>query len=50
MFIIGSKRREFTSEYKDEAVKLVIDTGGRATIVAWELGIIEQTLGNWVKA
>ena len=31
-------------------MKLVIDTGGQATIVARELGIIEQTVGNWVKA
>ena len=45
-----SKRRKFTTEYKDEAVKLVINTGGQATIVARELGIVEQALGNWVKA
>ena len=45
-----SKRREFTSEYKDEAVKLVINSGRPATIVARELGIVEQTLGSWVKA
>ena len=45
-----NKRREFTPEHKDEAVKLVIDTGRPTAIVARELGIVEQTLGNWVKA
>jgi EAL domain-containing protein (putative c-di-GMP-specific phosphodiesterase class I)/transposase-like protein len=50
MFIMGSKRREFTPEYKDEAVKLVINTGRPVAVVARELGIVEQTLGNWVKA
>lgn len=47
---MGSKRREFTPEYKDEAVRLVVNTGRRVAIVARELGIVEQTLGNWVKA
>ena len=50
MFIMGSKSREFTPEYKDEAVKLVINTGRPTAVVARELGIVEQTLGNWVKA
>jgi len=50
MFIMGNKRREFTPEYKDEAVKLVINTGRPVAVVARELGIVEQTLGNWVKA
>lgn len=50
MFIMGSKRREFTPEYKDEAVRLVINTGRPVTVVARELGIVEQTLGNGVKA
>ncbi len=42
---MASQRREFTPEYKDEAVKLVIGTGWA---VARELGIKEQTLGRWV--
>ena len=50
MFIMGSKRREFTPEYKGEAVKLVINTGRPVAIVARELGIVEQTLRNWVNA
>ena len=47
---MANKRREFTPEYKDEAVKLVINTGRPVAVVARELGIVEQTLGNWVKA
>lgn len=47
---MGSQRRAYTPEYKDEAVKLVINTGRPVAIVARELGIVEQTLGNWVKA
>ena len=47
---MASKRREFTPEFKDEAVRLLINTGGPVAVVARELGIVEQTLGNWVKA
>ncbi len=45
---MGSQRREFTPEYKDEAVKLVINTGRPVAVVARELGVKEQTLGRWV--
>ncbi|HEY5336516.1 MAG TPA: transposase, partial [Mycobacteriales bacterium] len=31
---MGSQRREFTPEYKDEAVKLVINTGRAVAAVA----------------
>jgi len=50
MFIMGSQRREFTAEYKDEAVKLVVNTGRPVATVARELGVKEQTLGRWVNA
>ena len=40
---MGSKRREFTPDYKDEAVKLATNTGRPVAIVARELGIFEQT-------
>ena len=42
------QRREFTLDDKDEAVKLVIDTGRPVATVARELGVKEQTLGRWV--
>ena len=45
---MGRQRREFTPEYKDEAVKLVINTGRPVAVVARELGVQESTLGRWV--
>ena len=45
---MGSQRREFSPEYKNEAVKLVVDTGRPVARVARELGLKEQTLGRWV--
>jgi transposase len=47
---MGKSRRSFTPEYKDEAVRLVINTGRRPAEVARELGITEQSLGRWVNA
>ena len=44
------QRREFTPEYKDEAVKLVVNTGRTVATVARELAVKEQTLGRWVNA
>ena len=43
---MGNTRREFSPEYKDEAVKLVINTGRPVATVARELGVKEQTLGR----
>jgi transposase len=45
-----SQRRAFTPEFKDEAVKLVVNTGRPVAMVARELGLIEQTPSHWVKA
>ena len=45
---MGRQRREFSPEYKDEAVKVVINTGRTVAVVARELGIQESTLGRWV--
>ena len=45
---MGRQRREFTPEYKDETVKLVINTGRPVAVVARELGVKEPTLGRWV--
>lgn len=47
---MARSRREFTPEYKDEAVKLVMTTGRAVATVARELGINEATLGRWVLA
>ncbi len=45
---MGRRRREFSPEYKDEAVNLVINTGRTVAVVARELGSNEATLGRWV--
>jgi transposase len=50
MFTMARSRREFTPEYKDEAVKLVLTTGRAVATVARELGVNEATLGRWVSA
>ncbi len=42
-------RRRYTLEYKQEAVRLVT-SGRRVSAAARSLGIVEQTLANWVKA
>jgi transposase len=41
-------KKSFSSEFKDEAVKMVIETSRPIARVAKELGINEGTLGNWV--
>jgi len=43
-----STRRNFSPEFRDDAVKLVIDSSRPIAQVARELGIGEATLGNWV--
>jgi transposase len=42
--------KSFSPEFKDEAVKMVIETSRPIARVAKELGINEGTLGNWVSA
>jgi transposase len=43
-------KRTFSPEFREEAVKLVIETSRPIAAVARELGIGEGTLGNWVAA
>lgn len=38
----------FTQEFKDEAVRMVLDGPRPVAHVAKELGIHDTTLGNWV--
>ena len=41
-------KKSFSPEFRDEAVKMVIETSRPIARVAKELGINEGTLGNWV--
>jgi transposase len=43
-------KKNFSPEYREEAVKMVIETSRPIARVARELGINEGTLGNWVAA
>lgn len=43
-------KREFSPEFRAEAVRLVIETSRPIAQVAKELGINPGTLGNWVNA
>jgi transposase len=41
------RRRKFTPEFKDEAVKMVIESSRPIAEVAREIHVNEGTLGNW---
>jgi transposase-like protein len=42
--------RQFSRQFKAEAVQMVIETGKPIAVVARDLGIHDGTLGNWVNA
>jgi len=42
-------RRQFTAEFKHDAVELVRTSGRPIAEIARELGIYDSTLGNWVR-
>ena len=42
------RRRKFSPEFRDEAVKMGIEGNRSAAAVARELGVNAGTLGNWV--
>jgi transposase-like protein len=44
------QRRRFSPQFKAEAVQMVIETGKPIAEVARDLGVVDGTLGNWVKA
>jgi transposase len=43
-------RKNFSPEYREEAVKMVLESSRPIAQVARELGLNEGTLGNWVNA
>jgi len=46
---MGSTRRSFTSEYKQDAVALIVDGGHTIGEVAKKLEISETSIRKWVK-
>lgn len=45
----GSRTGRFSPEFKADAVSMVIDGDRSIVEVARGLGLVEQTLGNWVR-
>jgi transposase-like protein len=41
--------RKYSPEFREEVVRLVIDTSRAITEVAREYGVHDTTLGNWVR-
>ncbi len=48
--ILPRPKRDFSREFRDEAVRLVIETSRPIAQVAKELGINPGTLGNWANS
>jgi transposase len=46
---VSGKRRKFTPEFRQQAARLVIETGRPIAHVAAEVGVGEQLLGRWVR-
>jgi transposase len=46
---VAKMRGKFTPEFREEAARMVVDTGRGIAEVSREIGVGETTLGNWVK-
>lgn len=46
---MGTQRRKFTPEFKQETVALVIRSGQSANQVAKDLGISQTSLSRWLR-
>jgi transposase len=46
---MSGKRRNYTPEFREQAARLVIETGRPVAHVAAEIGVGEQLLGRWVR-
>lgn len=46
---MARKSQKFTLRFRTETAKLVVESGRSIAEVAREYGLIETTLGNWVK-
>jgi transposase len=47
---LPGKRKNYSPEFREEAARMVIETSRSVADVARELGIVETSLGNWVRA
>ena len=47
---MSGKRKKYTPEFREQAARLVIETGRPIAHVAAEIGVGEQLLGRWVRA
>ena len=45
---MGARRKSYTPRYRQEAARLVLDSGRTIVEVAREIGVGEQLLGRWV--
>lgn len=48
MRVMAERRMKFTASFKEEAVKMVIESSRPVADVAREIHVNEGTLGNWV--
>lgn len=46
---MARKRSRYSPEFREAAAKEVVERSRSIAVVARELGVVEQTLGNWVK-
>ena len=46
---MSGTRRKYTPEFREQAARLVIETGRPVAHVAAEIGVGEQVLGRWVR-
>ena len=44
---MSKKHKTYTTEFKAEAVKKIVDNNGNVSATAKQLGIVMQTLSNW---
>ncbi|QCX82445.1 Transposase (plasmid) [Streptomyces sp. YIM 121038] len=45
---MAEKRRKYDAEFREGAVRIVLETGKSSAQVAWDLGVHEGTLQTWV--
>ena len=49
MFSVSASRKKYTPEYRQEAARLVIESGRPIVHVAKEIGVSATILGRWVR-